>query len=199
MKRYFQRVLIRMIKKTKRLILRSLEITDYMAWKQAHLETLPKQTPWDVTIEDRTKLSKANFKKLIRINKKNEKNGSYYHFAIFKKRSGAIVGFISLMDISRNIFQNAYLGYYIFNNHWENGYAKEAGNAIIKIAFKDLNLHRIEAAINPNNKPSIALAKSIGLKKEYLSQKRLFTNGQWNDFLIFAATSEDFGIKWKKK
>lgn len=101
------------------------------------------------------------------------------------------------MDITRNVFQNAYLGYFLYNNHWNKGFAKEAGEAVLKIAFKDLNLHRVEAAINPKNRPSLKVCTAIGLKKECLSRKRLFTNGQWNDFLVYAATSEDFGIKWK--
>lgn len=107
------------------------------------------------------------------------------------------MGGISLMDISRQAFQNANLGYWIFNNHWGKGYGKEAVRLAIDIAFRDLKLHRLEAGIEPKNRRSMALAKAVGMKREGCSWKRLFLRGQWQDMVLFVARSEDFGIECK--
>ena len=63
--------------------------------------------------------------------------------------------------------------------------------AAIKFAFNELKLHRVEAGIEPSNKRSIALVKSLGLRREGLSKRRLFLNDQWLDMSIYALTKEE--------
>lgn len=99
------------------------------------------------------------------------------------------------MDISRAVFQNAYLGYGVLSTKWGKGYGKEMVKAIMEIAFKTLKIHRVEAGIEPANKRSIALAKSLKMRREGLSKRRLFLNNEWLDMVIYAMTSEEMGIK----
>lgn len=101
--------------------------------------------------------------------------------------------------VSRQIFQNAYLGYRIFYNHWGKGYGTEAVRLAIDIAFRNLNLHRLEAAIEPTNKRSIALAKAVGMERESFSKRRLYFRGKWTDFILYVIRSEDLGIEWKPR
>lgn len=42
---------------------------------------------------------------------------------------------------------------------------------MIDIGFKDIKLHRIEAGIEPGNKRSIALAKSLKMRREGLKKR----------------------------
>jgi len=96
------------------------------------------------------------------------------------------------MDISRGIFQNAYLGYSVLNSYWGQGFGKELAKCAIKIGFTELELHRIEAGIAPNNIRSVRLAESLGMRKEGLSKRRLLLNNEWSDMLIYAITVEEF-------
>ena len=189
-------------KSSKRLTVRPYKKTDYPAWKNAFLSILPnKKNVWDIPPEtDLKKLSKKEFNVLLKILKKRRDDDYFYDFGIFLK-DGTLVGVISLMDVSRQIFQNAYIGYRIFNNHWGKGYAKEALKLTLEIAFKKLKLHRIEAGIEPNNKSSIAVSKSIGMRRESISKKRLYvkTEKKWMDMVIYAITCEEFGVKWNDK
>lgn len=185
------------MRKTKRLILRPLELHDYENWQQAYSSLRPAQNEWDEGPWKESELTLAKYKKFLKSLKELNKKDQYYNFGIFRKDDGVLVGFISLMNVSRAIFQNAYLGYRIFNNYWDEGFASEACRAGIDIAFKDLKLHRIEAGIEPHNKRSIRVAKAIGLRKEGLSSKRLLVQGKWKDMLIYAGTCEDFKIKYK--
>ena len=101
------------------------------------------------------------------------------------------------MDVLRGVGQSAYLGYFISNRFWGRGFGKEAVLAMIDIAFRDIKLHRIEAGIEPSNRRSILLVRSIGLRKEGLKRRAVFLRGYWNDLVMYSATCEEFGIKWK--
>lgn len=179
-------------KKTKRLILRPLEETDYENWLQAHSCLLPPQNEWDETNWSETELTKAKFKALLKIQKQQRSQDHFYDLGIFHKDDGVLLGSVGLMDISRGVFQNAYLGYRIFNIYWKNGYAQEACIGALDIAFKKLHLHRVEAGIAPTNKRSIKTARAIGLRKEGLSKRRLFVDRKWVDVAIYAITREEF-------
>lgn len=178
--------------KTKRLILRPLEETDFENWVQAHSCLLPPQNEWDETNWNETELSKKKFKELLKIQKQQRTQDHFYEFGIFHKDDGILLGTVSLMDISRGVFQNAYLGYRIFNIYWGNGYAQEACLGAMSIAFKKLHLHRVEAGIAPTNKRSLKTAKAIGLRKEGVSKRRLYVNKKWVDLLLYALTKEEF-------
>lgn len=182
-------------KKTKRLLLRPLEITDYENWAQAYSSLRPAQNEWDETNWDESELTLKKFKELLKIQKQQRAQDHFYEFGIFRQDDGVLLGTVSLMDISRGIFQNAYLGYRIFNLYWSQGYAQESCKAAIDIAFKNLKLHRIEAGIAPTNKKSIKTAKALGLRKEGLSKNRLYINKKWIDLEIYALTKEDLKKK----
>lgn len=187
------------MRKTKRLILRPLEVSDYENWRQAYSMLHPSQNEWDESPWKDSELTLAKFRKHLREKQKQSRQDKFYEFGVFRRDDGVLIGRVLFMDISRMIFQNAYIGYQIFNNYWGEGYASEACRAGIEIAFKDLKLHRIEAGIELHNKNSIRVAKAIGLRKEGLSKKRLFARGQWRDMVLYAATCEDFGMRYKKR
>ncbi len=182
----------------KQVIVRPYKKSDYQAWKTAYLSILPKQkNAWDITAQrDESKLKRSDFEKILASQKMNRNDDYFFDFGIFLK-DGTLIGGVSIMDISRQVFQNAYLGYRIFNNYWGKGYGKEGVRLGIDIAFKDLKLHRLEAGIEPKNRRSIALAKAIGMNREGYSKKRLYLRGQWLDMVLFVARSEDYGIEWK--
>jgi ribosomal-protein-alanine N-acetyltransferase len=188
---------VAIFKKTKRLFLRPLELMDHENWAQAYSSMLAPQNEWDETNWLDSELTLKKFKEHLKKHQAWQNEDHFYQFGVFRKDDGLLIGFVNLMDISRGLFQNAYLGYRIYNNHWGQGYAKEACQAAVEIAFKNLKLHRIEAGIEPTNKRSIRVAKAIGLRKEGLSPRRLLLRNKWIDLVLYAVTSEEFGLKWK--
>lgn len=184
--------------KTKRLTLRFVETSDFESWKKAQLSALPPKNKNDRRVDPKL-VTKAVWAQNVRESKSDIKSDQRYMFGVFSKKN-ELLGFVSLMNVHREISQNAFLGYFIYNNHWGQGYGKEAVKAAIKIGFNKLNLHRIEAAIQPTNKRSLALAKSVGMRFEGLSKRRLYFRDQgWKDFTVYAITSEEIGIKHKMK
>ena len=102
-------------------------------------------------------------------------------FFICRRSDGAILGSINLNEIVRSIFQSAYLGYQIGAQFAGQGYMTEAIALMLRHAFIDLKLHRLEANIQPGNVPSIALVKRAGFVKEGFSRKYLKICGRWRD------------------
>jgi ribosomal-protein-alanine N-acetyltransferase len=182
-------------KKTRRLVIRPYRENDYENWKKTYIDLPKAPNRWAAGPEDKRNLTKTKFKKILSNQKKNRKNDFYYDFTAFDRKSGEIIGFLALMDISRAIFQNAYLGYSVLSTKWGKGYGKEMVKAGLEIAFKNLRIHRVEAGIEPANKRSIALAKSLKMRREGLSKCRLFLHGEWLDMAIYAMTSEEMGVK----
>jgi len=120
-------------------------------------------------------------------------------FLICRVADNAICGTINLSQIFRKSFQNAYLGYYLFEKYARQGLMTEAVRLILKFAFRDLKLHRVEANVQPENTPSIAVLQRCGFTKEGFSRKYLKIGGKWRDHERFAIIKEDWRILHKKQ
>lgn len=95
--------------------------------------------------------------------------------------SNGVVGIININEIVAGAFLSAYLGYYGMASFSRKGLMTEALRATVSYAFSDLGLHRLEANIQPENAPSIALVRRVGFKREGLSERYLRINGEWRD------------------
>ncbi len=184
------------VRKTERLVIRALTPADFDIWEAAFRAFDPPKNKWDAGGMEDEDLRRVEFDKMLKEQSRQRKQDKYYHFGIFLKKSGRFIGATALMDISRGVFHNAYLGYWIGNIHWGRGYAQEATRATIEIGFEDLRIHRVEAGIAPGNKKSIALAKAIGMRREGLSRKRVFLEDAWQDLVLYAMTTEDVGFSF---
>ena len=112
-----------------------------------------------------------------------------------ERETGAIVGVIHLGNIVRGLFQSGYLGYYGVSGRDGRGYMTEGMSLMLRLAFRELKLHRVEANIQPGNRRSIALVKRLGFKREGYSPRYLKIAGRWRDHERWALTKED----WKSE
>jgi ribosomal-protein-alanine N-acetyltransferase len=69
----------------------------------------------------------------------------------------------------------------MFEGYQRRGYMKWALGTIVKRAWKEHKLHRLEANTQPDNAASIALVKSLGFAKEGYSPAYLKIGGRWHD------------------
>jgi len=79
----------------------------------------------------------------------------------------------------------ANLGYWLRPDACGKGLATAICEALKKLAFNQMNLHRLECLIEPNNKASIRVAQRIGATKEGLCRKRVFGR----DALLYSITN----------
>ena len=106
--------------------------------------------------------------------------------------TGEIAGVVNVTEIVRGCFQSAYLGYFAFAPHAGRGCMKEGLGQVLSAAFGELGLHRLEANIQPANRASIALVRSLGFRKEGLSPRYLKIGGRWRDHERWAILAEEW-------
>lgn len=92
-----------------------------------------------------------------------------------------LVGFIEVTNIVRGVFQSGYLGYYAFAGHERQGLMTLALRQLVKKAYSELHLHRLEANIQPDNHTSVALVRACGFVQEGYSERYLKIRGRWRD------------------
>jgi ribosomal-protein-alanine N-acetyltransferase len=122
--------------------------------------------------------------------RRQAQGGERYEYGVFEVHGGELVGRISLGGISRGALQNAYLGYGIDVGHSGRGYATQAVTLAVEVAFRDLGLHRVQAAVVPENKPSARVLEKVGFREEGLARRYLFLDGQWKDHRMFALVKD---------
>jgi ribosomal-protein-alanine N-acetyltransferase len=112
---------------------------------------------------------------------------------------GELAGVINISEIVRGAFCSAYLGYYAFVPHAGRGYLRAGLEAVIRRAFSEYRLHRLEANIQPENRRSIALVRGLGFSREGYSPRYLKIAGRWRDHERWALTKEDWKALRKKR
>jgi len=178
---------------TDRLVLRPLTFDDYARWRRAWSTVDAARTTFDHGPKSGDDLSVETFEQRIHALHNLISVDKSYGLAMFlRDEDETLVGQVSVMDVARGVFQNAYLGWRVLNTHWRHGYAHEASAAAVRYAFEDLGLHRLEAAIEPMNAPSRALARKLGMRQEGVSRRRLMARGAWRDMCIYALTIEEW-------
>jgi len=111
----------------------------------------------------------------------------YYLAAVLDNDS--IIGFARLGLAG---VQAAKLGYAIAADHWGRGYAVDATRLLVDFGFRELNLHRISAAIGPDNARSIAVALRLGMQYEGRLRHHVFTNDAWRDSLLYSLLADEW-------
>jgi ribosomal-protein-alanine N-acetyltransferase len=113
-------------------------------------------------------------------------------FLLCRRTDHSILGFLNLSQLARGSLQSAYLGYAVGKPFAGHGYMREGIELVLRVAFIDLKLHRIEANIQPGNRASIALAEGAGFRREGFSPRYLKIGGRWRDHERWALLAEDW-------
>jgi ribosomal-protein-alanine N-acetyltransferase len=112
-------------------------------------------------------------------------------FLVCERATGAIAGVININSIVRGCFQSGYLGYYAAAPFAGRGYMTEGLRLVTRYAFGELQLHRLEANIQPANVASIALVRRCGFRYEGYSPRYLRIGGEWRDHERWALLADD--------
>lgn len=163
--------------------------SEAIIYEQTNMEPRPelslrKPTPGDKAEIERNYRNSTSLHKPWTFPPKSYENylteeGRYF---LCLKATGAIVGTFNISGIVRGLFQSAYLGYEVFSPYDGKGYMTTGLRLIVETAFSELNLHRLEANIQPGNTYSIKLVSKVGFVKEGFSKNYLNIGGLgWKD------------------
>jgi [ribosomal protein S5]-alanine N-acetyltransferase len=113
-------------------------------------------------------------------------------FLVCRIEDDQLVGFFNVSQIARGSLQSAYLGYAAAQRFARQGYMREGLELVLREAFLELRLHRLEANIQPGNAASIALARGAGFQREGFSPRYLKIGGRWRDHERWALLADDW-------
>ncbi|WP_018681159.1 GNAT family N-acetyltransferase [Actinokineospora enzanensis] len=112
-----------------------------------------------------------------------------YYLAATLKSDGRLIGFgrLGLTGV-----RAAKLGGALAADHWGAGYALDGARTLLDFAFGDLDLHRVTAAIGPDNHASIAAVTRLGFVYEGTLRDHVYTNQAWRDSRLYSMLAQDW-------
>ena len=113
-------------------------------------------------------------------------NGEGISWGIFKKDAPTVqIGNIGFFKIMAEHYR-AEVGYMLNTDEHQKGIMFEALEKVIEFGFKNIQLHSIEANINPQNIASQKLLEKAGFEREAYFKENYFFNGQFIDTAIYS-------------
>ncbi|XRQ11313.1 GNAT family N-acetyltransferase [Actinomadura welshii] len=94
---------------------------------------------------------------------------------------GDLAGIVNINGIVRGPYQRGVLGYAAFLPYAGSGYLAEGVALAVRYAFEQLDLHRVEADIQPGNDASRRLVQRLGFRREGFSPEFVKIDGVWRD------------------
>jgi ribosomal-protein-alanine N-acetyltransferase len=177
---------------TERLILRIGDQSDIDSELQFYRENEEHLGPW-FPDSGRMHLSRATMEQFVPEFRKRALHDQGYRFQLcLKSDPKRYAGVLSLSRIQRGPEQTAILGYGIAKILEGQGFMSEAVRAVVRFAFEDLDLHRLEASYSPSNDRSAALLKACGFEIEGTVRGSLLINGKWCDHVLTSLLNPDW-------
>jgi len=174
-----------------RIYLRPPERRDWAAWAAVRAESRYFLTPWEPTWPSDA-LSRDAFRRRWARHAEDWAADQAYTFFVFRKADNALIGGIGLSNVRRGVAETASIGYWIGARHARYGYMTEALKVMLDFSFVRLQLHRLEAACLPHNKPSRGLLLKTGFQEEGRAREYLRIEGRWQDHILFGMVRGDW-------
>jgi RimJ/RimL family protein N-acetyltransferase len=118
-------------------------------------------------------------------------------WGIARRTDDALIGTTTLFNLDFD-HRRAEMGYGLDRAHWGNGYMQEALRALLGFAFEVLDLHRIEADVDPRNAASIRTLERLGFQREGFLRERWQVNGEIQDAFFYGLLKPDWTAASKK-
>jgi len=120
--------------------------------------------------------------------------GAFVQLAILRRDDGALIGMCNFHAIDVDC-RRAELGYSLIVSAWGRGYANEAVTVLLDWGFEHLALNRVEADIDPRNKPSARALQRLGFAHEGHLRERWIVGGEVCDSDLYGLLASD----WKAR
>jgi ribosomal-protein-alanine N-acetyltransferase len=177
----------------RRVTLRPLTVADFPAWQEVRRRNHGWLTPWEPArtpgMPDVVEQREA-FAMRCSARERERQLGTGFGFGMFV--GGRFAGEINLSSVQRGPFQSAYVGYWIDQAHAGHSYTAEALVLVVRFAFEQVHLHRIQVSIIPRNHRSRRVVEKLKLRDEGIALRYLEINGIWEDHVRYAITVEEW-------
>lgn len=111
-------------------------------------------------------------------------------FAI-ETTDGVHIGNTGLHDINW-LHRNAEMGIVIGEKqYWGKGYGSDAARVLLRFAFDEMNLHRVQLTVYEDNVRAIRAYEKCGLRQEGRLRDAIFRKGRYYDMLLMSILSDE--------
>ncbi len=117
--------------------------------------------------------------------------GDYFSWAVEHRADHKMIGRIQLGAYNA-ADARADLGYAYNRRYWGKGYATEAAQAVLKIGFESLKLHRVGAKVLPDNVGSIRVLEKLGFQREGVVRQAYSLRGPYEDLLCYSILAPEW-------
>ena len=177
----------------RRVVLRPLSSADFPAWQEVRRRNNGWLTPWEPVrtpgMPDVVE-SREAFAMRCSARERERQLGTGFGFGLFV--AGRFGGEINLSSVQRGPFQSAYVGYWIDEAQAGHSYTPEGLVLVMRFAFEQLHLHRVQISIIPRNHRSRRVVEKLKLRDEGIALRYLEINGVWEDHVRYAITAEEW-------
>lgn len=173
-----------------RVYLRAPQLSDWSQWARLRAESRDFLVPWEPTWSADA-LTRTAFRRRLRRYYRDAREETGYAFFISLQDEDTLLGGITLTNVRRGVAGSCSIGYWIGKRHARQGFMSDALASLYPFVFKDLRLHRLEAACLPTNAASKGLLLRSGFSEEGFARKYLKINGGWRDHILFALLDTD--------
>ena len=167
--------------------LRPLKAGDRKAYEEVRHANRDWLSPWDAT-NPSGMTAKPGFFDVMRGARRQARAGTSLSLAI--EFEGRFVGQATLGNIVWGSLRQGYIGYWIDSRVAGRGVTPTAVAMLTDHALLDMELHRIEINIRPENQASIRVVEKLGYHREGLRPRYLHIAGDWRDHVCYVMTAE---------
>ena len=125
-------------------------------------------------------------------------SGSYFHWVVVWKETGEPVGTINLGNVDGSCMM-ADTCYMLSPRLWNIGVMTEVLRAVLRYAFCEIGLNRVQAEVFRGNDASAKVLEKCGMKYEGTSRQKYFKDGVFIDAAQYAIIREDYEDVCEKK
>ncbi len=105
--------------------------------------------------------------------------------------SNKIIGGVGFWRIVREHYR-AEIGYSLMPEHWNKGIISEAISVVVDFGFEHLQIHSMEANLNPGNTKSARVLEKAGFQEEGYFKENYYFQGKFFDTLTYSKVNNPF-------
>ncbi|WP_374536717.1 GNAT family N-acetyltransferase [Chitinimonas taiwanensis] len=112
-------------------------------------------------------------------------------WGIARQSDGKLIGSAGLFKWNPS-WRNCTLGYELATEAWGQGLMREALTAVLDYGFAEMDLHRVQAEIHPDNAASIRLVEKLGFRYEGCHRDQGYWAGQFHNLHCYSLLAAEW-------
>jgi RimJ/RimL family protein N-acetyltransferase len=120
-----------------------------------------------------------------------DSEGQVLELAMEHREAGVVIGQMLLFLRSLEHRQGE-LGFVLHPDYQHQGLASEGAREMLRLAFQELELHRVCGRCDRRNRASVAVMERLGMRREAHLVQNEWVKGEWTDEIICAILADQW-------